>query len=42
VDPKVTPFLPSSHIDKGLKADGVFWADFGETLGEQFNQWLLR
>ena len=42
VDPQVVPFLPSSHIDKGLKADGVFWADFGETLGEQFNQWLLR
>jgi putative spermidine/putrescine transport system substrate-binding protein len=42
VDPKVVPFLPSSHIDKGLKADGVFWADFGETLGEKFNQWLLR
>jgi putative spermidine/putrescine transport system substrate-binding protein len=42
VDPAVVPFLPSSHIDIGLKADGVFWADFGETLGEQFNQWLLR
>lgn len=42
VDPAVVPFLPSSHIDVGLKADGVFWADFGETLGEQFNQWLLR
>lgn len=42
VDPKVVPFLPSTHIDKGLKADGVFWADFGETLGEKFNQWLLR
>ena len=42
VDPAVVPFLPSSHIDVGLKADGVFWADFGETLGEQFNEWLLR
>ena len=42
VDPAVVPFLPSSHIDIGLKADGIFWADFGETLGEQFNQWLLR
>jgi putative spermidine/putrescine transport system substrate-binding protein len=42
VDPAVVPFLPSSHIEIGLKADGVFWADFGETLGEQFNEWLLR
>jgi len=42
VAPEVVPFLPSSHIDIGLKADGVFWADFGETLGERFNEWLLR
>jgi putative spermidine/putrescine transport system substrate-binding protein len=42
VDPAVVPNLPSSHLDLGLKADGVFWADFGETLGERFNEWLLR
>jgi putative spermidine/putrescine transport system substrate-binding protein len=42
VAPEVVPFLPSSHIDIGLKADGIFWADFGETLGERFNQWLLQ
>lgn len=42
IDPEVIPYLPSTHIDIGLKADGVFWADFGETLGERFNQWLLR
>lgn len=42
VDPAVIPFLPSSHIEKGLKADGVFWADYGEVLGERFNEWLLR
>jgi putative spermidine/putrescine transport system substrate-binding protein len=42
VNPDVVPFLPSSHIDVGLKADGVFWADFGESLGESFNEWLLR
>ena len=34
--------LPTAHLDKGLKADGVFWADFGESLGEKFNEWLLN
>ncbi len=42
VDPAVLPLLPSSHIDSGVKADGVFWADYGESLGEKFNEWLLR
>jgi putative spermidine/putrescine transport system substrate-binding protein len=34
--------LPTAHIDEGLKADGIFWADFGESLGEKFNEWLLQ
>ncbi|MCK9510441.1 MAG: ABC transporter substrate-binding protein [Pigmentiphaga sp.] len=42
VAPEVIPYLPSSHIDKGLRADSVFWADYGEALDERFNQWLLR
>lgn len=42
VDPAVLPLLPSSHIDVGIKADGIFWADYGESLGEKFNEWLLR
>ena len=42
VDPAVINDLPTAHIDKGLKADGIFWADFGESLGEKFNEWLLR
>jgi putative spermidine/putrescine transport system substrate-binding protein len=42
VDPKVLPHLPSSHVDEGIKADSVFWADYGETLGEKFNEWLLK
>ena len=42
VDPGVINDLPTAHIDKGLKADGIFWADFGESLGEKFNEWLLR
>jgi putative spermidine/putrescine transport system substrate-binding protein len=41
VDPTIAKDLPTSHIDKGLKVDGLFWADYGETLGEKFNQWLL-
>jgi len=42
VDKAVTPHLPTSHMEKGVKADGVFWADYGETLGEKFNEWLLK
>ena len=42
VDPSVTPDLPTSHIEKGIKADGIFWADYGESLGEKFNEWLLK
>lgn len=42
VDPAVVPNLPTSHLDKGVKADGLFWADFGESLGEKFNEWLLN
>ncbi len=42
VDPAVLENLPSVHIDRGLKASSTFWADFGESLSEQFHQWLLR
>ncbi len=42
VDPAVVEHLPSSHVDKGVKADGIFWADYGESLGEKFNEWLLQ
>ena len=42
VDPAVVNDLPTAHIDIGLKADGIFWADFGESLGEKFNEWLLQ
>ncbi len=42
VDASVVNDLPTSHLDKGLKADGIFWADFGESLGEKFNEWLLK
>ena len=42
VDPAVKNDLPTAHVDKGLKANGMFWAEFGEPLGEKFNQWLLK
>ena len=42
VDKEVIPMLPSSHLDEGMKASGLFWADYGETLGEKFNEWLLK
>lgn len=42
VDQAVIPKLPSAHLDKGLKASGEFWADYGESLGEKFNEWLLN
>lgn len=34
--------LPTAHLEEGLKADGIFWADYGESLGEKFNEWLLK
>jgi len=42
VEKDVVDHLPTAHIDVGLKADGIFWADYGETLGEKFNEWLLK
>jgi len=42
VDASVIPDLPTSHLDKGVKANGIFWADYGESLGEKFNEWLLK
>ncbi|WP_435235872.1 ABC transporter substrate-binding protein [Psychromonas sp. PT13] len=42
VDKEVIPMLPSSHIDEGLNASSEFWADYGESLGEKFNEWLLK
>ena len=41
VDPEIAKHLPTAHIDEGVKVDGLFWADYGETLGEKFNEWLL-
>lgn len=42
MDSTVTNDLPTAHLDKGLKADPEFWADYGENLGEKFNEWLLK
>ncbi len=42
VDPGVNNDLPTAHLDEGVKANGIFWADFGESLGEKFNEWLLN
>jgi putative spermidine/putrescine transport system substrate-binding protein len=42
VDPAVLNDLPTAHLDVGVKADGIFWADYGESLGEKFNEWLLK
>ncbi len=42
VDKDVIPMLPSSHMDEGLHASSLFWADWGESLGEKFNEWLLK
>ena len=39
---KLRHFSEIAHLDKGVKADGIFWADFGESLGEKFNEWLLQ
>ncbi|MCV6598583.1 MAG: ABC transporter substrate-binding protein [Mangrovicoccus sp.] len=42
VPAEVVEDLPTAHMDKGVKADGIFWADYGESLGEAFNEWLLK
>lgn len=42
VDKSVVEHLPTSHVDKGMQVDSVFWADYGESLGEKFNEWLLK
>lgn len=42
IDKDVIPELPSSHTEEGLKASSIFWADYGESLGEKFNEWLLK
>jgi len=38
----VVPFLATSHLDEGIKVSSEFWADYGETLGEKFSEWLLK
>ena len=38
----VIPHLPSSHTEQGFKADAGFWADYGATLEEKFNAWVLK
>ncbi|MEH6446874.1 MAG: ABC transporter substrate-binding protein [Oceanospirillaceae bacterium] len=42
VDKAVLSKLPSAHLSEGVKASGEFWADYGESLGEKFNEWLLK
>lgn len=42
VDESVVNHLPSAHMDKGVQVDPVFWADYGESLSEKFNEWLLK
>lgn len=41
-DQNATPHLPTAHLDKGIQAGSEFWADYGESLGEKFNEWLLK
>ncbi|MDO9624308.1 MAG: ABC transporter substrate-binding protein [Pseudomonas sp.] len=41
-DQSATPHLPTAHLDKGVQAGSEFWADYGESLGEKFNEWLLK
>ncbi|HHH39312.1 MAG TPA: ABC transporter substrate-binding protein [Sedimenticola sp.] len=42
IDKSVIAQLPSAHLDVGLQASSEFWADYGESLGEKFNEWLLQ
>lgn len=34
--------LPSAHFDEGYRVDGGFWADYGASLSERFNAWILQ
>ncbi|MBA1273286.1 ABC transporter substrate-binding protein [Stutzerimonas azotifigens] len=42
MDPTAAPHLPTAHLDEGIQAGSEFWADYGESLGERFNEWLLK
>ncbi|MFI8481930.1 ABC transporter substrate-binding protein [Pseudomonas sp. NPDC078700] len=42
MDPAAAPHLPTAHLDQGIRAGSEFWADYGESLGEKFNEWLLK
>jgi putative spermidine/putrescine transport system substrate-binding protein len=42
VDDAVKSQLPSANLDVGMRASGDFWSDYGESLGEKFNEWLLK
>ena len=42
VDKDLVSKLPSAHLDEGMHASSTFWADYGESLGEKFNEWLLK
>lgn len=42
MDPAAAPHLPTAHLAEGLQAGSEFWADYGESLGEKFNEWLLK
>jgi putative spermidine/putrescine transport system substrate-binding protein len=41
-DQSAAPHLPTAHLSKGIQAGSDFWADYGESLGEKFNEWLLK
>ncbi len=42
VEKEVIDHLPSTHMDSGVKVSSEFWADYGESLGEKFNEWSLQ
>ena len=42
LEAEVVANLPTAHLDVGVKANSEFWADYGESLGEKFNEWLLK
>lgn len=42
INPDVVNDLPSAHFDEGYKVDGGFWADYGASLSERFNAWILE
>lgn len=42
IDKSIENDLPLAHLKQGVKMNGTFWSDYGSSLEERFNSWLLK